>query len=265
MLPGVVQAMLHYQLSDPTLDLGFVSEFRPFYSGAAGWLSVGLMLGSIAVAIWNRDRLRRGEWVLLIAGIALLLRLGRFAPVYAILAAPVLASVLPAMSDRVLSRRLVTASLALVLVLGSIRLCVAFPARDSALDAWLNRLGEDTPGYPTAAARFVDESVQRTHGRLLNEFTWGGYLSWRFGSKYQVLMDGRTQLYSSEFWRAAYGPGELRLSHLIADTQADAAILPSQRSRLRNELLALGWQSVYRDSRAEVLVPPANSVAGAAE
>jgi hypothetical protein len=204
---------------------------------------------------------------MLVGGIALLLRLGRLGPVFAIVAAPIFATTLPRMNGGVLSRRPVVAAFATVFVIGVIRVGTSFPTRDVPIERWLNRLGDDTPGYPCAAARFVEQNVHPTSGRLVNEFSWGGYLAWRLADHFQVLMDGRTQLYAPEFWRAAYASDRAELIKLAgAGARADAAILPIEKSRLRADLIHNGWKSVYRDGRAEVLVPAESPlVAGASE
>lgn len=265
LLPGVLHSMLHYQMGDPMVRMGVIAEFQPFSARPAGWVSVALLLASLATAIWNRSVLGRGERLLLITGIVLLCWLGRFAAVYAVVAAPILAATLPRMSPGPLSNRTLRAAMCLLLTLGLGRIALAFPSHDAQLDDWLNRLGEDVPGYPTAAAAFVEQNIDLSRGRLLNEFTWGGYLAWRFGPRCQVFMDGRTQVHPPEFWQSVYGTNPAGIRALLSAADADAAILPTERSRLLDELHERGWKTVFRDARAQVLVPPGSAVAGAGE
>ena len=131
-----------------------------------------------------------------------------------------------------------------------------FPRGSEAFDTWLNRHGPGTPGYPTGAASFVDSSVAPVHGRLICEFTWGGYLEWRLGERYRVLLDGRTQLFTGDFWRDACLSDEPARRALLARQLADAAVLPVGRSTFRSALLADGWHLAYEDDRAQVLIPP---------
>jgi hypothetical protein len=93
-------------------------------------------------------------------------------------------------------------------------------------------------------------------GRLITEFSWGGYLEWRLGDRYQLFLDGRTQLFSPEFWRATYLSGQEERRRFLSHVRADAAILPTGSSLFRHSLVRLGWTSVYRDERAEVMLPP---------
>src|SRR5206468_12895592 len=104
----------------------------------------------------------------------LLLRLGRFSPVFALIAAPLAAVTIPNLSDGILAKCFLQSMIATVLCVGSWRTLTAFPDRSTDLSTWLNRNGPDTPGYPTEAAAFVAEHVPRTTGRLINEFSWGG-------------------------------------------------------------------------------------------
>ena len=55
---------------------------------------------------------------------------------------------------------------------------------------------------------------------------------------------------------ATYLNGQEDRRRFLAHVRADAAILPARSSLFRHSLVRLGWTSVYRDERAEVLVPP---------
>ncbi len=259
-LPGVLRTVFFYQTSDPALAMGFIAEARPFYSGSLGPVSVAVLVATCACAFLNRRRLSTGERMWILLGVALLFRMGRLAPLYALLTAPALAATLPALRSGVLDRRAVRAVLAFVLLIGITRAFVAFPRSDVPLDAWLNRHGDAAPGYPCAAAEFVASNT--SGGRILNEFSWGGYLAWRLGERYQVLMDGRTQLYAPEFWHSMYVGQTSAPTSMLREADAGAAILPAGTSRLRDSLIMLGWRRVHRDDRAEVLVPPDRAVAG---
>jgi hypothetical protein len=143
-----------------------------------------------------------------------------------------------------------------VLLLGVVRIGWAFPRASTPMDAWANRHGPDTPGYPAAAAEYVEQKIPPKLGRIINEYTWGGYIEWRLGGKFQALLDGRTNLYTKDFWKATYLGNDVDRLRFFANIRADAAILPVEQSRFREPLAVLGWTTVYRDDRAEVLIPP---------
>jgi hypothetical protein len=93
---------------------------------------------------------------------------------------------------------------------------------------------------------------------MINEYSWGGYLSWRLRPRgYQVLLDGRTNLYPPEFWRKTYlskNPDEV--GAFLTSLDADVAVLPTGSGRFRPALEAAGWKVALLDPRATVLVPP---------
>ena len=145
-----------------------------------------------------------------------------------------------------MTKRPIVILLAFVLTLGLGRLIVSFPNRSVTLSEWVNRHGVGTPGYPCAAADFVDRSVNRPTGHLINEFSWGGYLAWRLDGKYQVLLDGRTQVYPQDVWQATYLGSDLdRQKYLATVQRADAALIPTGNSTFRSALIRLGWTSAF--------------------
>ena len=79
----------------------------------------------------------------------------------------------------------------------------------------------------------------------------------------QVFVDGRTQLYSAEFWRSTYLCDDATRAPTLAAVRADAAVLPVGDSVFRAALVELGWTSAYRDQRAEVMLPPNGGSANA--
>jgi hypothetical protein len=260
LLGGTVQTMIHYQLLDPMVASPVIREMQPFYHGVFGMVILTIVLGCIA---YRRDRSRAGEIVWLLGMAVLLMRHGRFAPVFALIAMPMFARAMPSLSDRALGKPAIVYAVAVLLCVGLVRVVNALPSRDASLSAWLNRHGPDTPGYPCAAADFVASDLRPARGRIINEFSWGGYLAWRLGPNgYRVLLDGRTQLFSPEFWRrACLGPVD-ESRQLLCTTDADAAVLPITGSRFAPCLRSLGWRRAYADDRAEVLVPP-SSIANA--
>lgn len=258
MLPGVVATALHYQYADPMVASTFIAEMQPFYHGTSGLIAAGAVLVLTGFMILSRRKLRAGDWAWFALSAVLLLRLGRFAPVFAIAAAPMFARTMPRFSGRVMGSPVGCALMAIVLVAGAVRIGIAFPGHAMTLSAWLNRHGPDAPGYPCAAADFVATHVKPSAGRIINEFTWGGYLEWRLGDSYETLLDGRTQLFSPAFWRVTYlGSSDARERYLTR-LRADAAVLPAHDSKFRDVLKSHGWRVAYQDPehRAQVLLPP---------
>jgi hypothetical protein len=210
----------------------------------------------IVLSVRNRRGVRVAEWLWMAVGIVLLFRLGRFAPIFALIAAPVLAATLPALPDLVLTRRAVHVGAAAALSVTLVLVVILMPGRHTPMATWLNRNGAAAFGYPCAAADFVEQRVQPVTGQLMNEFTWGGYLSWRLGDRFRVFLDGRTQLYTAQFWQTSYLSDGATRAKTLSCVRADAAVLPVRDSVFRTALVQLGWTSAYRDEHAEVVLPP---------
>lgn len=257
MLPGLVRAALHYGSADPMVASGHLAEMRPFFHGTFGSAAAAVVGLTLVLIVRRLGQFRPGERLCLGLGVVLLSQWGRFAPVFALTAAPMLAVAVGRLSDRSLARLPVKLALATVLALATIRVAGDFPPAGRPLAAWVNRHGPDAPGYPVDAARYVADRVTPRTGRLIGEFTWGGYLEWRLGDRYQLLLDGRTQLFAPSFWRATYLGGEAERACFLARVDADAAVLPAGSSLFRHALIGQGWRSAWRDERSEVLLPPA--------
>lgn len=258
MLPGMIGVALHYQSSDPMVASGYLAEMRPFYHGTFGIAAATVVGMAMLCLLLRRNWVRPGEFLWLMVSLLILSRWGRFTPVFAIAVAPLLTIALPRFSDRLLGRPLVLGAAAVVLALGLFRVARDFPSRSEPLSAWLNRHGPDAPGYPCAAVDWVEQNVRPETHHLITEFAWGGYLEWRLGDRQRVLLDGRTQLFTPDFWRATYLAAPAQRRQFLAQVRADAAIVPQTQSVFRHALIELGWRSVYTDpdKRAEVLLPP---------
>lgn len=254
MLPGVVRQIWSYQTADPMVSAGLITELRPFWVDP---ICTSIVASAIGCAIFNRRRLRAGEWFWLIGSLVLYIRLARLSPAYAPIAAASLAACLPQFSGRVLERFVIRVAVASIIALGIVRLAIEFPHSDRTMNAWLNRHAEYGPGYPAAAAEYVASHVHPDRGRLINEFSWGGYLAWKLGDHYQVLVDGRTQLFAPKLWQSLYLENLAQSRPVLESALADAAILPVKKSRFAEVLRGMGWQTAYRDNIAEVLLPPA--------
>jgi hypothetical protein len=258
MLPGLLKTIFFYSAKDKMVSGPVIAEMQSFAHGPMGWVSaIGATGMLVCIAVRSRW-LKAGQLLCIVAATLLMLKLGRFAPLFALAACPALAATLPGLKDRLLAKPIMIILLAGIVSIGSWRVVHSFPARSVALSDWVNRHGKDTPGYPCAAADFVDHSVPHPTGHLINEFSWGGYLAWRLGDKYQVLLDGRTQVYPTALWQATYLGTDSDRQKFLAGVTADAALVPAGKSMFRSSLIQLGWRSVYQDDRAEVLVPPSN-------
>jgi hypothetical protein len=253
MLPGAVRTAWYYQSHDVMVASGIIAEMRPVWRSIGGVVQTLALLALIGFS-WRK--VGRGEWLWLVVGTLLMLRLSKFGPMVAFIAVPVLAVTLPPLNDRALRKPAIAAALAAALAVGIIRIVASFPGGATAMETWVNRRGPDVAAYPSGAAEFVEKNITPRAGRLINEFNWGGYFEWRLGGKYQTFLDGRTQLFAPEFWRATYLSWDEDAARAIAASDADVAILPARKPHFGLAMKILGWRSVYKDDFAEVFVPP---------
>ncbi|MEO6435657.1 MAG: hypothetical protein ABIP55_07830, partial [Tepidisphaeraceae bacterium] len=250
MLAGAVRTAWFYQSHDVMVASGVIAEMKPIWRGYAGAVTAVVLVAFMMSIFTNARPLRMGERLWLLAAGLLMLRLGKFAPMFALIAAPALAATMPPRKDRALAARAVRAALMIVLGLCIATIVIAFPSSKWPMDLWINRRGPEVMGYPTVAATYVEREVKPRSGRVITEFTTGGYVAWRLGDRYQVLVDGRTQLYTPQFWRSTYLGSDAEAAAVLRDANADAAIIPAGKSRFRKPLESLGWRSGFRDDFA---------------
>jgi len=191
MCAGMFRTMWHYQFHDAMVASGLITEMQPLYAGIGGIVTIVVLNALTIWAMVHRHRVRVGEWLWFFAAAALMIRLGRFVPLFAIIAAPVLATALGPLSDAALRKKPMTIALFALFIICAGKLIYLFP-KSPQMNDFLTR--DETFRYPTAAADYIDHNIQPRSGRIVNEFTWGGYLAWRLGSHFQVFVDGRTQL-----------------------------------------------------------------------
>jgi hypothetical protein len=265
MLRGTLRSMWDYSAHDVMVHGGHIVEMHPFYEGVMGSISAAIVAALVAFVVmdlvrWRREggtpRVGLGMFICLAGGAVLLFQMGRMAPVFAIIAMPIFAATMPKLSDQVLARKPIVIAMALCIVMMLVPIAKAMPKQGQSADAWLQRQGPSCSGYPCKAAEFIEKYAALPHARVICEFSWGGYLEWRLGPRYQTLMDGRTQVFSADFWRSTVlGPRDKQKAYL-AGTEADVACVDSRKSAYGDMLTELGWKTVYHDGFARVMTPP---------
>jgi hypothetical protein len=213
-----------------------------------------ILLGALAL---SHKRVRPGDlFVLIVTGFGAL-RSGRHIPIFALLAAPVVAShVWNFMSARGWQRRLMGADTpAATAALAFNMLFLLAPTTLAAVRIWdfvAHRPAYESVKYPVAAVDFL--SQQRLSGSLYNEYGWGGYLIRRLYPEYRVYIDGRADVYGDAFMTESFDvydgrPGwrkpleRLKVGTvLIAPDAALASLL-----RVDPE-----WKRVYEDDQAVI-------------
>ncbi len=129
-------------------------------------------------------------------------------------------------------------------------LLVVITARLPRQDAVLARVAES---YPVAASNYIRR--HQLPGPMFNSFPWGGFLTW-YLPQYPVAVDGRTDLYGSDF-NAHYAKAMNFEEHYstFAPLSEASLILLEKNSHMAIALESVpAYKTAYSDDVAVVLV-----------
>lgn len=251
----LASVILHYMFRDVMVQTDLIDEMKPFYqmgmpvAYAASLLLLWPLVGIIKAKKWPS----LVDVAAYCVALAMLLSHGRYAPLAVLLLAPLAARHGPWLGAA-LAKRSEPILTGMVIALVAVSVLTALTEHSpSRFDDYV----EARSKYPVSAARFVADSMPHTTGRLVNEFFWGGYLSYSLWPDFQVMVDGRTQVYPEHLWRALYvDPTPASRLGEIERANADIAVFP--RGFSWSELLrdSLDWRLVYEDQVSEVWVSP---------
>lgn len=216
---------------------------------------LGMILALLFVVAVSSRRLRPREILLLVVLSYAGLRSVRHIPIFALVAAPILAEQLQAILDEHgirLADRDGSASPAKALLNGLVlaTLCgfVFLWVRDV-----VQREPEAEAAYPAQAVKFLAHS--NLPGPLFNDYNWGGYLIWKLYPGTKVFVDGRADLYGDAFLQnlaSIYFVGNEWQSKFDA-WGIRSVLLPPSAPLAEALRLRPGWKQVYADSQAVIL------------
>jgi hypothetical protein len=226
-----------------------------------------LMLALCLVAPALGKRIQVYEAFLLAGFAALGLYSERNIPLFAIIAAPYLASMLQPVFEKLpLSNRIqetirrvegqlpansiVLPSLTALLMLMAFKQGVQF---DSAGFGY----GYDPAKFPVRAVNWLEENPQP--GNMFNHFIWGGYLLYRAWPEYPVFIDGQTDFYGEALTVEYVQVVTLHENwkNVLAKYDVSWAIIKADEVELAEALEnELGWRILYKDDTATILGEP---------
>ncbi len=229
-LEGALYPIQQFGMIGPPEDRGvfgsLIAELIPPIGGGSQHSAPALALaGALAILsllamAWNWRRVQAADPLLWVAFAYLALGANRNLALFSIVAAPILVRNANAMLDqRPIPRRAGTAaSLAAVAVLGVLTL-------DVARDGFFRRIGsfrEFGLGtldvfYPVGAAEWIAEV--RPPGPICHHMADGGYLIWRLYPDYQVMVDGRLEVFGAERFIGLQVADPARFKQLDAEHQ----------------------------------------------
>jgi hypothetical protein len=94
-------------------------------------------------------------------------------------------------------------------------------------------------------------------GRMFNEFNWGGYILYRAWPEQSVFLDSQSDFYGEALLKDYEQISSLRgdWEKLLETYQVSWAIIPSSGA-LTTGLRKQGWEAVYQDPTAVILIKP---------
>jgi hypothetical protein len=213
-----------------------------------------LLLATLALSP-RRPRLSE-VFLVFVAGLAAL-RSARHIPIFALIAAPILAQQLwELIRVRGWDARLISpqSSTSRAAVAFALLLLLAPAVLDVALVSHFvrNEAAYEARNYPRAAVNFIDST--KVPGPIYNRYGWGGYLIRRLHGQYPVYIDGRADVYGDKFMYETFntydgGAGWFEpLDRLSVRTVLISPDVPLA-SLLRNDAQ---WQKVYEDNQAVI-------------
>lgn len=115
----------------------------------------------------------------------------------------------------------------------------------------------DPEKFPVQAVSWLEENPQQ--GNMFNHFIWGGYILYREWPEQTVFIDGQTDFYG-EALTLEYVQVEVlneNWKNVLAKYDVKWAIIKSDEAKLAEALQnELGWKILYRDSTAVILRQP---------
>jgi hypothetical protein len=244
--------------------MGFAQEYQPpnFHDPIMLPFVIVVVVALLMLFI-GRPRLTETDVVLLLVWFVLSLRMVRNAPLFALVATPILAEnwnayLRAAPSSRIIrfyrrgsayltslnqmagARGLpVLAAAAMILVVAKPQLLGGRPL-----------LRTDLPGarFPVSAVEFLRRSPDAVHGRMFNEYMWGGYLIWALPER-KVFIHPNLDAYGEEITKdySEVNFAHARWEDTLKKYDIGWTILP--REHRLNRLLAQrrDWRLVYTD------------------
>jgi hypothetical protein len=240
------------------------ASFRP--------LEIMLLLLFPAFA-WGRARLGAADVGLILVFANLALTSVRHVPLFAVVAAPVLAAALQetvaswrgvdwARLHNAARRRLPSLAPALTgsaapAVAGTVLLLTAVSAHWAAMAGVPTnplRLDLEESRYPARTMTFIREN--RLPPRLFSVYAWGGYELWRLYPAYRMFIDGRTHVYGTDVLKEFLDVVNVSPRwQSVLDKWEVQTILALRASPLTETLLAQGgWRLVFTEREAVVFV-----------
>lgn len=234
---------------DQRMQLDAVTEWQKLSFDDVRAFGLLAVAGAILlIALMRRIVLYVDEIALLAVAFGMAVLHQRFLFAWGIVAAPILCRQLADAWDGSMARDRILPNA--ILTFGSLGLALAAFPSQSLLVEQVHR------GNPVEAVDFIRRSHLSSHltGRMLNEYVYGGYLSWALPEQ-KVFIDGRADVYAWTGVFEDYGRwATLRddPNRLLDKYRIDFCLLPKAAPMARVMSYLPGWSERYSDSQAVI-------------
>ena len=250
-----------------TVSIGVLQDFiqewqSPNFHIASNQLFLVMVFSTLAAVGFSRRRLDVTDFLIFSVFAYLGFLAGRNIAIFAIVAAPVLATHLDNLVDRLQTNFLAlriepTAPtplqarlnwVLLLLVVFAVGVKIISPLTNASNEAGVADF------QPVKAVTYLRQTSPS--GNLFNSYNWGGYLIWSLYPDMPVFIDGRTDLYADEFLRAYLDTAFARPGWQATLNQYEIDIvLIETGSTLAGVLSAEpGWRVDYSDEIATIFL-----------
>jgi hypothetical protein len=234
----------------------FIGEWRSpdFHQGLYRPLLVVWLLVLMALA-WSSWRPKARVLVPLILTSLAALDAARHIPIFILVAIPVIAAALPALSGPLtVSRGLASPRFRPIFSVAVVVLMMAF-----ALARWVslarNQSAKEAQLFPQEAVAFLHSGDYPRD--LFVYYDWGGYAIWKLYPEYRIFVDGRADLYGDELLRQGMNTVvELRTGwrKVLDDWKIEAVLVPLSSAAGQGLLIDPDWHTGFSDSKAVLML-----------
>lgn len=245
-------------LHSPSM-MAYIGEWQSpnFHEGR--YVAVLLMiLALLVIPAISPKKLSVREILLVIATTYAALRSVRHIPIFVLVAAPVLCSLLDA-RFRATTARLFNHSTPLTrtkLALNTVLLAgfVVFSVM------WIRHvLGQQNEAvaknFPVAATDFIRATMPPAP--MLNHYNWGGYFIWELYPEYKVFIDGRADVYGDDFlngFASTYYVRGTSWRSQLEDWRIRTVVLPPDAPLITVLSRSPEWKTAFSDNQATILI-----------
>jgi hypothetical protein len=239
-------------LASQAMQQNILEWFSPDFHLAEWQPLAWLMLALLGAGLLGGQSLPPVKVLLVVVFGYMALRSMRHAPLFAIVAAPVLAAEIGALAQRRPGVRKAGRGL------GWVNACLVSLAILAAGLRFVGVVQEQADAereqFPAAAADWIVR--HQPAGNIFNTYGWGGYLIWRLYPEYPVYIDGRADLHGDAFineylrieraepgWEAALARDDIRIALL------EAGSLLARELRRAPE-----WELAYSDEQSILFI-----------